>query len=185
MNINVVGKGTKVTNRFRERVEKKLAKFERYFGDKADFQVKVVPEGNSICVELTLRVNGTLHRAETLAADPMTAFDEALDIVERQIRRYKTRIERHNHSYSYLRDYLREQQAEQDAEALDDTAKEDDSSIVKRKTFTLTPMTPDEATLQMEMLNHSFHVFLNSDTNLVSVVYKRHDGDYGLLEPEY
>ena len=176
MKITTNGKGMKVSNALQERVDEKLGKFGRYFGDDATATVKVKPEKDQVKMEVTMHVQNRIYRGETTADDPFTALDLAVDVMDRQIRKHKTRIEKKIRNNAYMKQYLKDQIV---SEA------ESTSKISKRKQFELTPMDPEEATLQMELLGHGFLLFLNGDNGKVNLVYKRKDGDYGLIEPEY
>ncbi len=172
----------KIGEPLRKRIEQKLAKFDRFFGDEAVAQVKLRSEKERKILEVTIKIQRHYYRAETSASDAFTALDQAIDILERQFRKYKTRIEKRIRDYAYMKEYLKTQ-ATSALEAEMDEA--DLGTFTKRKSFDLTPMDAEEAALQMEMLGHSFLLFLDQDTDQVALVYKRKDGDYGLIEPRY
>ena len=179
MKININGKGMKVGDQLRNRIEDKLGKFNRFFGDDAVATVKVRPEKHQKCLEVTLKIGKHYYRAECVADDVFTALDQAMDVLEGQIRKHKTKIEKRIHDYAYMKEYLKSQV---------DLPEEDDEQeyyIIRRKSFTIDPMDADEAALQMEMLGHSFLLYLDIETDKVCVVYKRRDGNYGVIEPEY
>lgn len=184
MKIVVTGKGLKPGEQLRERAERKLAKFDRYFGEDAEATVRLTPEGEQKCVEITIKVRNHYYRAETTADDSITAFDLTIDLLERQIRKQKTRFEKHIRDYAYLQEYLRTTTPDDELAAAEEE-EEDDIQIIRHKRFDLSPMTPEEACLQMEMLGHSFLLFLYGETGRVALVYKRRDGNYGMIEPEY
>ena len=178
MKININGKGIKIDELLRQRIEEKLGKFNRIFGDEAVANVKVRPEGDQKIIEVTLKIQNHFYRAETIADDIFTALDQTVEVLEGQIRKHKTKIEKQIHDYSYMKEYLKTQ-----ATLPEDLAEE--SKIIKRKSFEITPMDADEAVLQMEMLGHSFLLYIDRETDKVCVVYKRKDGNYGLIEPNY
>lgn len=178
MKININGKGIKVGDQLQLRIEEKLGKFNRFFGDDTTANVKVRPEKDQKCIEVTLKIQKHYYRAETIADDVFTALDLAVEVLEGQIRKHKTKIEKRIHDYAYFKEYLQNQPATE-------TTVDEEPRIIKRKTFDITPMDPDEAVLQMEMLGHSFLLYLDMDTDKVCVVYKRKDGNYGLIEPNY
>jgi putative sigma-54 modulation protein len=178
MKININGKGIKVGDQLHQRIEEKLGKFNRFFGDDAIANVKVRPEKDQKCIEVTLKIQKHYYRAETIADDVFTALDLAVEVLEGQIRKHKTKIEKKIHDYAYMKEYLKTQTAPP-AEGVEE------ARIIKRKSFDITPMDPDEAVLQMEMLGHSFLLYLDMDTEKVCVVYKRKDGNYGIIEPNY
>ena len=177
MKLTVQGLGIQITPDIQSRVESKLARFNRHFGDEAIATVKVLPEGNQIRVEVTIKVHARFFRSETRADDVRTALDQAVEILDRQIRKYKTRIEKQNQVSPGMRQFL--------SQEVPDEPLDDEEPTIRHKSFELTPMTPEEATLQMELLGHDFYVFLYAETGKVSVVYKRRDGSYGWIEPVY
>jgi putative sigma-54 modulation protein len=178
MKININGKGMKVGEQLQQRIEEKLGKFNRIFGNEAVANVKVRPEKDQKCIEVTLKIQNHFYRAETTAEDSFTALDMAVEVLEGQIRKHKTKIEKKIHDYAYMKEYLKTEvpQPEESVE---------EYKIIKRKSFDITPMDADEAVLQMEMLGHSFLLYLDAETEKVCVVYKRKDGNYGLIEPNY
>ena len=179
MKININGKGMKVGEHLQQRIEEKLGKFNRIFGDEAIANVKVRPEKDQKCIEVTLKIQNHYYRAETIADDVFTALDLAVEVLEGQIRKHKTKIEKKIHDYAYMKEYLKTQNPMPEEETVEEPR------IIKRKTFEITPMDADEAVLQMEMLGHSFLLYLDMETDKVCVVYKRKDGNYGLIEPNF
>ena len=176
MKITSSGKGMRIGKDLQSRIDEKIGKFGRYFGDDATGTVKVRPEGDQVCLEITFRVHNHFYRGETTAEDAVTALDLAVEVMEGQIRKHKTKLEKRIRDYSAMKEYLKDQTVEEEQSV---------SKIIKRKQFDLTPMDAEEATLQMEMLGHSFLLFLNMENDKVNLVYKRKDGDYGLIEPNY
>jgi putative sigma-54 modulation protein len=179
MKITTQGIGIHVGEKLEEKIEEKLKKFYKYFGDEAAFSIKIHPERDIKKVEITLKLQNRIYRAEAKDEDILSAVDRTVDKLESQIRRQKTRIEKQIHDYSYVKEYLKDVADETDEEEAEE------KSIIKRKSFELVPMTQDDAVLQMEMLGHSFLVYLDADAGSVCVVYKRKDGNYGLIEPTY
>ena len=178
MKINVNGKGMKVTQQLEARITEKLGKFNRIFGDDVVANVKVRPEKDQRVIEITIKIQNHFYRAETMADDPITALDLAVEVLEGQIRKHKTRIEKKIHDYAYMKEYLKNEITAPEEE-------EPEGKIIRRKSFDITPMDADEAVLQMELLGHSFLLFLDMETEKVCAVYKRKDGNYGLIEPNY
>ena len=178
MTVMTQGVGIRVGDRLEEKITEKLAKFGRYFGDALQVTVKVSTEKELKKVEITLKVNKHIYRAEAKDEDILSAVDSTVEKLESQIRKQKTKFEKRIHDYAYMKEYLK---------TLPDTTDEveEESGIIKRKSFDLTPLTEEEAILQMEMLGHTFHVFLNAEDGIVSVLYKRTDGNYGLIVPNY
>ena len=178
MIINISGKGMKVSPELQSRIEDKLGKFNRIFGDEAVANVKVVPEKDRKRIEVTLKIRNHYYRAETHAEDAFTALDQTVEVLEGQIRKYKTRIEKKINDYAKQKEQLKTAPLPVEEEPFE-------GRIMRRKTFDLIPMDSEEAVIQMEMLGHSFLLFLDTETDKVCAVYKRHDGNYGLLEPNY
>ena len=179
MKITTQGIGIHVGDRLEEKIADKLTKFNKYFGEDAAFNIKIRPERDIKRVEITLRLENHIYRAEAKDEEILSAVDRTVDKLESQIRRQKTRIEKQIHDYSYMKEYLN------DLVSAEDEDEYEEKTIIKRKTFALVPMTKDDAVLQMEMLGHSFLVYLDAETGNVCVVYKRKDGNYGLIEPTY
>ncbi len=179
MKVTTQGNGIHIGQRLEEKIESKLSKFEKHFGEEGNFNIKVVPERELKRVELTLKLQNRIFRAEARDEEILTAVDRTIDKLESQIRRQKTRIEKQIRDYSYVKEYLK------DVPDVVDEVQEEEKKIIKRKSFELVPMSPDDAVLQMEMLGHSFLVYLDAETGNVCVVYKRKDGHYGLIEPTY
>lgn len=174
MKINVQGLGIQISDDIQSRVEQKLSRFNRYFGDEAHAMVKVLPEGNQVKVEVNIKIPRQFFRSETVSADVRTALDQSVEVLERQIRKHRTRLERQTHSAG-LKELL------QEVEPMDEA--EDDEPQIRHKQFELDAMSPEEATLQMELISHDFYLFKHSDTGQVNLVYKRRDGSYGWIEP--
>ncbi|MHB1483591.1 MAG: ribosome hibernation-promoting factor, HPF/YfiA family [Saccharofermentanales bacterium] len=176
MKITSSGKNMKISDSLQERIEEKIGRFGRYFGDDATATVKVRPEKDQIRMEITFHVQNRFYRGETTAEDAVTALDLAVEVMEGQIRKHKTKLEKRVRDNAYMKEYFKNQTLVEDQNA---------AKIIKRKRFSLTPMDAEEAALQMEMLGHSFLLFLNTEDDKVNLVYKRKDGDYGLIEPDY
>ena len=133
-------------------------------------------EKNRHIVEVTIPYDGGVIRGEEITGDMYASIDNVLDKLEKQIIRHRTKLEKCLRSGAF-----REMEP---ALAMDDEAEEEGPKIVRVKRFAIKPMSEEEAMLQIEMVGHSFYVFLNSDTNQMNVLYKRKDGNYGLIEPE-
>lgn len=176
MKITSSGKGMRIVPSLESKIEEKLGKFGRYFGEDATAAVKFTHERELVRLEVTMHVQKRFYRGETTAEDALTALDQAVEIIEGQIRKHKSKLEKRIRDNAYMKEYLKHQTI---------TEEENTSRITKLKRFELEPLDPDEATLQMEMLGHSFLMFLNTENSKVNLVYKRKDGDYGLIEPEY
>lgn len=172
MRMIVSGKNVEITEALRERIEKKLSKLDRFLAEEEEVQVRLSQErGGRNTVEITIAFDGAILRAEETTGDMYSSIDKSVDIVLRQIRRHRTKLEKR------LREGAYEQQAA-------DFELPDEAELVRTKRFTMKPMSVEDAITQMDMLGHSFFLFLNAETNGACVVYKRLDGNYGLLEPE-
>ncbi len=179
MKITYTAKKVNLRENFKERAAKKLAKFEKLFSENATANVVVTLEKNRQTVEITIRDNGMVYRAETTMSEMNDALDKVTDILMRMIRKNKTRLAKRLKSGS-LDDFITEIPSTDAAEADDE---EETYEIVRKKQVIIKPISVDEAILEMNMVNHNFFMFLNADTGEMNVVYKRGDGNYGLLEP--
>lgn len=182
MKVNIYGKDMRVGDSLNEKIEQKLAKFHRYFDDEARAEVKLQPEGDQVRAEVTFKIRVHFYRAEAIAPDALSAVEQAIAKMERQIRKHKSRMKKQVKEYAYMKDYFA--QAMQDDPAVSDEP-QIEQDIIRRKNFRIDPMTPNEAVIQMEMLGHNFLLFLSEETGKVCLVYKRNDGHYGMIEPEY
>lgn len=180
MRITTQGKGIKIGKNLEQKILDKMSKFDKYFGEEGTFNVCIKSEGNHMASEITMKLNGKYFRAEAKDEEVLNAVDKTIDKLESQIRKQKTKIMNKRKDYPQVVSYL-----EADSSADYDFEVEEEKKIVKRKNFELRPMTSEDAILQMEMLGHSFLVYLDQDTETVCVIYKRKDGNYGLIEPEY
>lgn len=175
MKITYTARKVNLRDNFKERCEKKLAKFKKLFSDKAEANVVVTLEKNRQTVEVTIRDNSMIYRAESTMAEMNDALDRVVDILMRQIRKNKTKLEKRLKSGS-INDLFADAPQTEEIE-------ETEYEVVRKKQIPVKPLTVDEAILEMNMVNHDFFMFTNADTGSVNVVYKREDGKYGLLEP--
>jgi putative sigma-54 modulation protein len=173
MKMNFAGRHMKVFDVVKEMAEKKLSKFERFFHDDAEMDVTFSMPKNTEKVEITIYTDGTTFRAEESSDTFANAIDKAIDSLERQIRKNKTRLEKTVRKGAFVLD-------EED----DDEYTEEGEFEIRIKTFPFKPMSPEEAVLQMNLLGHSFYAFTNAETGSVAVVYKRKEGSYGLIVQE-
>ena len=176
MIMKYAGKNMEVTNALREVTEKKLSKLDKFFQKDIEGNVTFSTQKNRKIIEVTINLPGTIIRAEESSDDMYASIDKAIDVLERQIRKYKTRLQKRYQNGETIRF--------ENVMPLNKDYDEDRPKLVKRKRFGLKPMSSEEAILQMELLRHNFFVFMDADTEDVNVVYKRKDGDYGLIEPE-
>lgn len=180
MKITTQGNGIKIGTRLEEKIAAKMKKFDKYFGENESLNVRIRPEGNKMVVEITLRADSRIYRAEARDEEILTAVDKTVDKLESQIRKQKTKFLKKKKEYPEVISFL-----EDDGASDFDLDDDKDTKITRRKSFALRPMTSEDAILQLEMLGHDFFVYMDADTNSVCVIYKRKDGNYGLLEPEY
>lgn len=172
MNITVVGRKCTPRDSFKERAEKKLAKIDRFFGDEASAKVTATVEKTSQTVEITVYKDSMIFRAQAKAENMNDALDECVDLLVRQIRKNKTKLEKRFRGGA-LDEVFAGTEPEDEAEY----------ELVRTKTISIKPQSVDEAILQMNLLGHKFYMFKNSANDTVAVVYRRDDGGYGLIEP--
>ena len=180
MRIVVKGKNIALTPALHRYVEKKIGKISRYFDNVIEATATLSVEKERHIVEVTVPLNGgMILRAEEETFDMYASIDLVVEKLERQIEKYKTKLAKKMKDSSLL-DLVQPQGA-------DDEAYGDDSEprIVRTKRFAMKPMPADEAVLQMNLLGHDFFVFSNAETDEVNVVYRRKDGNYGLIEPTF
>ncbi len=175
MEIKINARNIEVTDRLREYLEKKLRKMPRYLPNLLEAQVELSRQDtknikDSHRVEITLRSSRAFIRAEETSADIFAAIDAVVDKLSRRIERYKGK----------LYDKGRGRAQEEIVEAVP----EETPRIVKVKTFPVSPMSEEEAIEQMELLGHDFFIFLNAEDGQINVLYRRKDGNYGLIKPE-
>ena len=157
------------TDYAQQRIDSKLGKF---FGDDADVKIVISEHKTEIVIELTVRYNSMLYRAERSAVDKNAALDDAIDKIIRQIRKNKTRVEKRLKDTAFKESFT------------ELVPEQTDYEIIKHKKFKMRPMDIEEAILQMNMLGHSFFMFTNAATGEINVVYKRAEGNYAVLEPD-
>ncbi|RLL46651.1 ribosome-associated translation inhibitor RaiA [Oceanobacillus piezotolerans] len=182
MKFNIRGENVEVTGAIREYVEKKISKLERYFEAplNTEVHVNISVYNDEQRIEVTIPMTDLLLRGEVQHLDLYAAIDLVVDKLERQIRKYKTKINRKTRQNGAPKYAFAEMEKESiEAQEFD----EDEIEIVRTKRFNLKPMDPEEAILQMDMLGHQFFVFTNDKSGESNVVYRRKDGRYGLIEP--
>lgn len=174
MKISVRGKNITITEGIENKITQKLSKLDKYFIDSDQLEAKVLvrvyPRGQKI--EVTIPAGNLLLRAEVIDDDLYAAIDCVIDKLEGQIRKYKTRLDRKSPDKKLAFNMA--------SIVPLDTPEED--IVVKTKTIHPKPMDLEEAIMQMELIGHSFFVYTDVETNQIAIVYKRHDGDYGLIE---
>ncbi|AGL03582.1 ribosome hibernation-promoting factor, HPF/YfiA family [Desulfoscipio gibsoniae] len=175
MKVLVRGRNVDVTDALKDYVEKRVGKLDKFLDGAKEATVILVVEGDAHKVEVTVPFNGMILRGEEATGDMYSSIDLIVDKLEKQIEKYKGKLNR------------RRVASEQKAYAEQPRFQDDDDGmqVVKTKRFAIKPMPVDEAVMQMNLLGHSFFVFSNAETEQVNVVYKRKDGKYGLIEPEF
>ncbi|MBR2349345.1 MAG: ribosome-associated translation inhibitor RaiA [Clostridia bacterium] len=177
MRIELISKGYNEGNRLVSVIEKKLSKFDKYFADEATAKIKLSTVGkDKYTMEVTIAFGGQLVRSEITSGNMYDNIDLVIPKLERQIAKYRDRMlsKQPKKALPLKLDVEEEIKAE-----------EKSGKIVKEKNFDISIITAEEAVAELELLDHAFYVFVNAENNKVSVVYKRNDGDYGLLTPEY
>ena len=181
LNFNIRGENLEVTPAIREHVESKVSKLERYFNEGANAEANVnlkVYNDKQTKVEVTIPMKNLTLRAEERHDDLYAAIDLIVDKLERQIRKYKTKVNRKFREREGVAAFF----ASVNKNKPDDFEGDDEFSVVRTKRFDLKPMDQEEAILQMNMLGHNFFVFTDSESEDTNIVYKRRDGKYGLIE---
>ena len=174
MNFIISGKNIEVTPGLKDAIEQKLGKLERYFTPETEINVTLSVEKGRQKIEVTIPVKGNIIRSEQTSDNMYVSIDLVEEVIERQLRKYKTKI-------------VNQQQAGGNfqKEFVEDEFLEDEEvNIIRTKKFGIKPMYPEDACVQMELLGHNFYVFRNAETDEVNVVYKRKGNTYGLIEPE-
>ena len=174
MKFVIVGKNIDVTPGLKSAVEDKLGKLDKYFSEDTIVHVTLSVERVDQKIEVTIPVKGSIIRSEQVSTDMYVSIDLVEEIIERQLKKYKNKIiDKHQAATSFTKNFVDE-----------DLEDEEEVKIDRVKKFDIKPMYPEDACVQMELLGHSFYVFMNADTDQVNVVYKRKNNSYGLIEPE-
>ena len=174
MKFIIIGRNIDITEGLKSAVQEKLGKLERYFTPDTEVHVTLSVEKARQKIEVTIPVKGNIIRSEQVSSDMYVSIDLVEEVIERQLRKYKTKI-------------VNQQQAGGNfqKEFVEDEFLEDEEvNIIRTKKFGIKPMYPEDACVQMELLGHNFYVFRNAETDEVNVVYKRKGNTYGLIEPE-
>lgn len=173
----IIGKNIDVTPGLREAVEHKLGKLERYFTPDTEIHVTLSVQKEHQKIEVTIPVKGGIIRSEQVSSDMYVSIDLVEEVIERQLRKYKNKlIARHQDGGNFKQEFF---------DAADSVDEDNEIKIVRTKKFGFKPMYPEDACVQMELLGHDFYVFCNAETDEVNVVYRRKNGTFGLIEPEF
>lgn len=171
MKVTITAKKLNISQAFNDYAEQKLgAKLDRFFPDEAEAKITLAERRDMIILELTVKYNGIMYRAEQTAKDKNDALDVTIDRIIRQIRKQKTKVEKSLKAGAFT--------------GLAPEQEETDYEVIRYKKFPMRPMTVEEAILQMNLLDHNFFMFKNADTGAVNVVYKRDEGNYAVLVPD-
>ncbi|MCI9046705.1 MAG: ribosome-associated translation inhibitor RaiA [Hungatella sp.] len=175
MRYTITGRNIEVTKGLREAVEDKLGKLEKYFTPDTEAVVTLSTQREMQKIEVTIPVKGSIIRAEESSTDMYVSIDLVEEIIERQIKKYRKKlIDKKQSAQAFSALFIQEEEDIHDEEI----------RIEKTKHFDMKPMYPEDACLEMELLGHNFYMFLNAETDQISVVYKRKANSYGLIEPE-
>jgi len=173
----ISGKNIDVTEGLKAAVYEKIGKLERYFTPDTEIHVTMSVEKERQKIEVTIPMKGTMVRAEQSSNDMYISLDLVEEIIERQLRKYKNKlIQQKQASVNLNQEFMDDD--------YDDSEEDDSIKIIRTKRFSIKPMDPEEACVQMELLGHNFFVYRNAETDEVNVVYKRKSNTYGLIEPE-
>lgn len=179
MRFIITGRNIVVTDALRMAVEEKLSKLDRFFASETEVHVTLSVQKERQLIEVTIPVKGHIIRSEQESNDMYVSIDLVEEVIEKQLKKYKNKIiAKKQNAADFSQEYVEEEIPEA-LEAVDGGVE-----IIRSKHFGIKPMDPEEACVQMELLGHSFYVFLNAKTDEVNVVYKRKGNTYGLIEPE-
>lgn len=175
MKFIISGKNLDVTDGLKTAIQDKLGKLERYFTPETEVHVTLSVEKERQKIEVTIPVKGNIIRSEQVSSDMYVSIDLVEEVIERQLRKYKTKIvNKQQEAGNFQKTFME-----------DDFLEEEEVNIIRTKRFGIKPMYPEDACVQMELLGHNFFVFLNAETEEVNVVYKRKGNTYGLIEPDF
>ncbi|CAM2753741.1 ribosome-associated translation inhibitor RaiA [Hathewaya histolytica] len=174
MKVKFTGKNIEITEALKEVISNKLLKLDKYFKQEVEAHSVLSVQKELHNFELTIPFKGGILRAEEESEDMYKSVDLVLDKIERQIRKQKTKLQRKLQGESLAFSFIKEEKHPKE-----------EPKIVKTKKFAMKPMSSEEAMLQMELLGHNFFMYMDGDTSEVNVIYKRKDGNYGLIEPEF
>ena len=175
MKFIISGKNIEVTDGLKTAIQDKLGKLERYFTPDTEVHVTLSVEKERQKIEVTIPVKGNIIRSEQVSSDMYVSIDLVEEVIERQLRKYKTKIiNKQQEAGNFQKTFIE-----------DDFMEDEEVKIIRTKKFGIKPMYPEDACVQMELLGHNFFVFFNAETEQVNVVYKRKGNTYGLIEPEF
>jgi len=173
-----------VDDQLRAHIEEKVDGLEHFWPRADDAHIRLTCERGRFDAEITIISGGLITRGEETADNLRLAFDNAIDKIERQLRRHKKKTLARERRAGNRNVMDAEPPLPEEARLEHDDAEEDETRMVRVKRFSLKPMSPEEASMQMDLLGHNFYVFRDADNDTIGVVYKRKDGHYGLIEPD-
>ena len=174
MKFTITGRNMEITPALREAVEGKIGKLDKFFNPNTEVHVTLSVEKGRQKIEVTIPVKGNIIRSEQVSNDMYVSIDLVEEVIERQLKKYKTKIvDKKQNAGSFSQLFVE-----------NDYVDDEEVRIVRTKKFDIKPMYPEDACIQMELLGHSFFVLINAETDQVNVVYKRKGDTYGLIEPE-
>ena len=174
MRFIITGRNIDITEGLKSAVEEKLGKLDRFFAPETEVNVTLSVEKERQKIEVTIPVKGNIIRSEQVSSDMYVSIDLVEEVIERQLKKYKNKIvDKQQNAAAFAQEFV-----EKDYD-------DDEVKIIRTKRFGIKPMDPEEACVQMELLGHNFFVFYNCDEDRVNVVYKRKNGTYGLIGPEF
>lgn len=175
MNYIISGKNIEITEGLKSAVYDKIGRLEKFFTDDTDVQVTFSVEKERQKIEVTIPMKGHIIRAEQSSEDMYVSIDLVIEIIERQVTRYKKKIIDKEQNAKFIQnDFF-----------ADEDFDDEEVKIIRMKKFAVKPMYPEDACVQMDLLGHNFYVFRNAETEEVNVVYKRKGNTFGLIEPEF
>ena len=170
----IVGKNMEVTSSLENAIKEKLGKLDKFFAEDTTAHVTLSVHRERHIIEVTIPVKGNVIRCEQSSTDMYSSIDQVEEVIERQLKRYKSKIvKKHKTQAAFKREYLEEP-----------SGSDEEIRIVRNKQFEMKPMYPEDACVQMELLGHAFYVFRNAEKEQIKVVYTRKGGAYGLIERE-
>ena len=174
MRFIITGRNIDITEGLKSAVEEKLGKLDRFFAPETEVNVTLSVEKERQKIEVTIPVKGNIIRSEQVSSDMYVSIDLVEEVIERQLKKYKNKIvDKQQNAAAFAQEFV-----EKDYD-------DDEVKIIRTKRFGIKPMDPEEACVQMELLGHDFYVFCNAESDEVNVVYRRKNGTFGLIEPEF
>lgn len=172
MRVTITGKGMEVSDYLKDLVTKKVSKLKKYFDEDTQAHITMSIQKSRHIVEVTIPFDGIVLRGEESTGDMYASVDGVVKKLERQIHKHRTALKKRLRDGAFTKDDYQVDEVERMP------------AIVRTKRFIVKPMDIEEAKMQMELLGHQFFVFRNAKTNEINVLYQRHDGDLGLIEPD-